>query len=107
MDELGKLRTQQLKLIKQVAQEMEKAAGVLGPLYAHEMGDELLARAQRLKDALLNLRDLRERLVGAVREIREELQRSRDQHEATRTYTTGLFKALRLGNVTALRRREG
>ena len=103
-DELAKLRTRKLERIDLLAQKMEEAAHVREQIREQSLLDEWLFHAQRLNEALLNLREVRERFVRRLVDIREMLKRHRELNNASGSYLEALSALCNLKDFTATKR---
>jgi len=103
-DELAKLRTRKLERIDLLAQKMEEAARVMEPLKEQFERGELYSNEQHLNNALLNLRELRERFVQGLVEIQEMLERHRELNNASGSYLEALSALCNLKDFTATKR---
>ena len=103
-DELAKLRTRKLERIDLLAQKMEEAAHVREQIREQSLLDEWFFHAQRLNEALLNLREVRERFVRRLVDIREMLKRHRELNNASGSYLEALSALCNLKDITATKR---
>ena len=103
-DELAKLRTRKLERIDLLAQKMEEAAHVREQIREQSLLDEWLFHAQRLNEALLNLREVRERFVQGLVEIQEMLERHRELNNAWGSSIEALSALCNLKDFTATKK---